>query len=115
VFVALSGLAAPAHRWLVVTLGVLAIVAGGFVVVRPGSAVHGARIVFGSFLLIAGCTHLGAAALVSTDRLGEAMRARSTSSRASSFLFAPKLGLAALALFVAVYWCCGAASRSRSR
>jgi uncharacterized membrane protein HdeD (DUF308 family) len=90
-------------RWLLVALGVLAIIAGIFVIVRPGSAVHGVRIVFGIYLVISGITHLLAATRDDSDRVVEFLRGALGLIAGLVFLFAPKLGLTALALFLGVY------------
>ncbi len=93
----------PSQGWLAFALGALAIVAGIFVIVRPGSAVHGVRIVFGIYLVLAGALHLGLAVFAAGDRLGEGLRGALDLVGGLVFLFAPKLGLAALALFVGIY------------
>ena len=103
IFVVVAGLAAPVNRWLIVGLGVLAIVAGVFVIARPGSAVHGVRIVFGLYLILAAFANFGAAAVVPGDRLAGVVRGAIDLIGGVVFLAAPKLGLAALALFVGVY------------
>jgi uncharacterized membrane protein HdeD (DUF308 family) len=90
-------------RWLVVALGVLAVLAGIFVIVRPGSAVHGVRIVFGIYLVISGIAHLVAMTHEDSDRFVEFLRGALGLIAGLVFLFAPKLGLTALALFVGVY------------
>ncbi len=103
VLVILSAAAPGPGRWLVVALGVLAVIAGIFVIVRPGSAVHGVRIVFGIYLVISGIAHLLAVTRDDSDRLVEFLRGALGLIAGLVFLFAPKLGLTALALFVGVY------------
>jgi uncharacterized membrane protein HdeD (DUF308 family) len=93
----------PSRGWWAFALGALAILAGAFVIARPGSAVHGVRIVFGIYLLLAGGAALGIAAFVVGNRAGEVLRGALDVVAGLVFLFAPKLGLAALALFVGVY------------
>jgi uncharacterized membrane protein HdeD (DUF308 family) len=93
----------PSQGWLAFALGALAILAGIFVILRPGSAVHGVRIVFGIYLVLAGAGHLGLAVFAVGDRIGEVLRGALDVVGGLVFLFAPKLGLAALALFVGVY------------
>jgi uncharacterized membrane protein HdeD (DUF308 family) len=89
--------------WWAFALGALAVIAGIFVILRPGSAVHGVRIVFGIYLLLAGGAHLGIAAIAVGNRTGEVLRGALDLIGGLVFLFAPKLGLAALALFVGIY------------
>jgi uncharacterized membrane protein HdeD (DUF308 family) len=93
----------PSQGWLAFALGALAIVAGIFVILRPGSAVHGVRIVFGIYLVLAGALHLGLAVFAAGDRLGEGLRGALDLVAGLVFLFAPTLGLAALALFAGIY------------
>jgi uncharacterized membrane protein HdeD (DUF308 family) len=102
---AVAGLAQPrpSGRWWAFALGALAIIAGVFVIARPGSAVHGVRIVFGIYLLLAGGAHLGIAVVAVGNRVGEVVRGALDLIGGLVFLFAPKLGLGALALFVGVY------------
>jgi uncharacterized membrane protein HdeD (DUF308 family) len=89
--------------WWAFALGALAVLAGIFVILRPGSAVHGVRIVFGIYLVLAGGAHIGIAAFVRGNRAGEVLRGSLDLIAGLVFLFAPKLGLAALALFLGVY------------
>jgi uncharacterized membrane protein HdeD (DUF308 family) len=93
----------PGRGWWAFALGALAIIAGVFVIARPGSAVHGVRIVFGIYLLLAGGAHLVFALVAVGNRAGEVLRGALDLIGGLVFLFAPKLGLAALALFVGVY------------
>ena len=93
----------PSQGWLAFALGALAVIAGIFVIVRPGSAVHGVRIVFGIYLVLAGVAHLGLAVFAVGNRTGEVLRGALDLVGGLVFLFAPKLGLAALALFVGIY------------
>jgi uncharacterized membrane protein HdeD (DUF308 family) len=103
IFVVAGGLARSAERWVPVVFGILAILAGIFVIARPGSAVHGVRIVFGIFLLLSGLAHLALAASLHGDRRNEIVRGVLELVAGIVFLAAPKLGLAALALFFGVY------------
>jgi len=93
----------PNRGWLAFALGALAVIAGIFVIARPGSAVHGVRIVFGIYLVLAGAAHLGLAVFAAGNRMGEVLRGALDLIGGLVFLFAPKLGLAALALFVGIY------------
>ena len=93
----------PGQGWFAFALGALAVVAGIFVILRPGSAVHGVRIVFGIYLVLAGAAQLGLAVFTVGNRMGEALRGALDLVGGLVFLFAPKLGLAALALFVGIY------------
>ena len=93
----------PNRGWLAFALGALAVIAGIFVIARPGSAVHGVRIVFGIYLVLAGAAQLGLAVFTVGNRMGEALRGALDLVGGLVFLFAPKLGLAALALFVGIY------------
>jgi uncharacterized membrane protein HdeD (DUF308 family) len=93
----------PNRGWLAFALGALAVIAGIFVIARPGSAVHGVRIVFGIYLVLAGVAHLGLAVFAAGNRMGEVLRGALDLIGGLVFLFAPKLGLAALALFVGIY------------
>ena len=93
----------PSRGWWTFALGALAIIAGVFVILRPGSAVHGVRIVFGIYLVLGGGAHLVVAACTVGNRFGEVLRGALDLVAGLVFLFAPKLGLAALALFVGVY------------
>ena len=103
VFALAGGIAAPSHRGLLIAFAILAIVAGIFVIARPGSAVHGVRIVFGIYLLASGLAHLWVAAMVSDDRRSNVIRGVLEVIGGLVFLFAPKLGLAAVALFIGIY------------
>jgi uncharacterized membrane protein HdeD (DUF308 family) len=93
----------PNQGWLAFALGALAVIAGIFVMVHPGSAVHGVRIIFGIYLLLAGAAHIGLSLFAAGNRLGEVLRGALDVVGGLVFLFAPKLGLAALALFVGIY------------
>jgi hypothetical protein len=93
----------PSQGWWTFALGALAIVAGAFVIARPGSAVHGVRVVLGIYLLLAGGGHLAIAVFAVGNRAGEVLRGALDLIGGLVFLFAPKLGLAAVALFVGVY------------
>ena len=105
ILLVVTGLARPqpGRGWWTFALGALAIIAGVFVIARPGSAVHGVRIVFGIYLLLAGGAHLVFALVAVGNRAGEVLRGALDLIGGLVFLFAPKLGLAALALFVGVY------------
>ncbi len=98
-----SGLGRSQDRWLPVAFGILAIIAGAFVIDRPGAAVHGVRIVFGIYLVVSGLAHLGLAARMQGDRRAEIVRGVLEIIAGIVFLAAPKLGLAALALFFGIY------------
>lgn len=91
------------NRWLVVALGVLAVIAGVFVIIHPGTAINTVRVVFGIYLLITGIVHLDAARRAEGNLLAETLPGVLSVIAGLVFLFAPKLGLAALALFVGVY------------
>jgi uncharacterized membrane protein HdeD (DUF308 family) len=93
----------PTRSWWVFALGLLAAIAGIVVILRPGSAVHGVRIVFGIYLLLAGAGNLLVALIAPVDRAGEVLRGALDVVGGLVFLFAPRLGLAALALFVGIY------------
>jgi uncharacterized membrane protein HdeD (DUF308 family) len=99
----MAGLARSRDRWLILVFGVLAVIAGAFVIARPGSAVHGVRIVFGIYLLISGLAHLGLAASIQGDRRAEIVRGVLELIGGVVFLAAPKIGLAAVALFFGIY------------
>jgi uncharacterized membrane protein HdeD (DUF308 family) len=96
-------LARPGDRGIFIAFAILAILAGAFVIARPGSAVHGVRIVFGIYLLLSGLVHLGAGALEPGHRTQEVIRGGLELIGGLVFLFAPKLGLAAVALFIGIY------------
>lgn len=98
-----AGLSSSTHRGLLIGFSVLAVVAGAFVIARPGSAVHGVRIVFGIYLLASGLAHLWVATMMTGDRRGEIVRGILELIGGLVFLFAPKLGLAAVALFIGIY------------
>ncbi len=100
--IALAGWSRTADRLVVVGIGLLAVVAGIFVIARPGSAVHGVRIVFGIYLLIAGAVHLWTGTQVRRERYQLVFGGLELVA-GLVFLFAPKLGLTALALFVGIY------------
>ncbi len=100
--IAAAGWSRTADRWVVVGIGVLAVVAGIFVIARPGSAVHGVRIVFGIYLVIAGAVHLWTGLQVRRERYQLVFGGLELVA-GLVFLFAPKLGLTALALFVGIY------------
>ncbi len=93
----------PNRRGLVIAAGILAIIAGAFVIARPGSAVHGLRIVLGIYLLAAACVHFGTAAVDSFVRRTEVVRGLVDLAGGIVLLVAPKLGLAAFALIVGLY------------
>jgi uncharacterized membrane protein HdeD (DUF308 family) len=97
------GFSGSSPRWGLIALAVLAVVAGAFVIARPGSAVHGVRIVFGIYLVVSGLAHLGLAASMSGDRRAEILRGVLEVIAGIVFLVAPKLGLAAVALFLGIY------------
>jgi uncharacterized membrane protein HdeD (DUF308 family) len=99
----IAGFSRPGDRGVVIAFAILAIIAGAFVIARPGSAVHGVRIVFGLYLLISGFAHFGMAAMDSTHRGREIMRGALELIAGIVFLAAPKLGLAAVALFFGIY------------
>ena len=103
VFALATGIAATSHRGAVIAFAVLAIVAGIFVIARPGSAVHGVRIVFGIYLIASGLAHLWVASMSSDERRGNMIRGVLEVVAGLVFLFAPKLGLAAVALFLGLY------------
>jgi uncharacterized membrane protein HdeD (DUF308 family) len=98
-----AGLSVAPRRWPVVALGALAIVAGIFVILRPGSAVHGVRIVFAIYLLVAAIAHLGLSSVRSPDRGYDFLRGVLELAGGIIFLAAPSIGLAALALIVGLY------------
>jgi uncharacterized membrane protein HdeD (DUF308 family) len=93
----------PAKTWWLFALGALAIIGGILVIAHPGSAIHGVRIIFGIYLVLAGAASLVIALLVPANRLNDALRGALDLVAGLVFLFAPKLGLAALALFVGIY------------
>jgi uncharacterized membrane protein HdeD (DUF308 family) len=103
VFALATGIASASHRGAVIAFALLAIVAGIFVIARPGSAVHGVRIVFGIYLLAAGLAHLWVASMSSDDRRTNAIRGVLELIAGLVFLLAPKLGLAAVALLLGIY------------
>jgi uncharacterized membrane protein HdeD (DUF308 family) len=103
VFALATGIASASHRGAVIAFALLAIVAGIFVIARPGSAVHGVRIVFGIYLLAAGLAHLWVASMSSDDRRSNAIRGVLELIAGLVFLLAPKLGLAAVALLLGIY------------
>lgn len=103
VFALATGIAGSSHREAVIAFAVLAIVAGIFVIARPGSAVHGVRIVFGIYLLATGLAHLWVAAMSSDERRRNLIRGALEVIGGLVFLFAPKLGLAAVALLLGIY------------
>jgi uncharacterized membrane protein HdeD (DUF308 family) len=103
IFNLMAGLARSSQRGIVVGFAILAILAGVFVIARPGSAVHGIRIVFGIYLLIAGLAHLAMASVQEGDRWANIIRGALELLGGIIFLAAPKLGLAAVALFIGIY------------
>jgi uncharacterized membrane protein HdeD (DUF308 family) len=98
-----AGLAADPRRWALVVLGALAVIAGIFVILRPGSAVHGVRVVFAIYLLISGALHLAVGASKDGDRANDVIRGVLELAAGILFLAAPKIGLTALALIVGIY------------
>jgi uncharacterized membrane protein HdeD (DUF308 family) len=104
VFALATGIASASHRGAVIAFALLAIVAGIFVIARPGSAVHGVRIVFGIYLLIVGLAHIGTIAMPHVDSRGRELLLGALEIVAGIvFLAVPKLGLAAVALFFGIY------------
>ncbi|MFZ0041557.1 MAG: DUF308 domain-containing protein [Solirubrobacteraceae bacterium] len=103
IFLVAGGFARVDNRGIAIAFGLLAVIAGIFVIARPGSAVHGVRIVFGIFLVISGIAHLALAASIHGDRRTEIVRGLLELVAGIVFLAAPKLGLAAVALFFGVY------------
>jgi uncharacterized membrane protein HdeD (DUF308 family) len=103
VFALAAGVASVSHRGAVIAFAVLAIVAGIFVIARPGSAVHGVRIVFGIYLLASGLAHLWVASMSSDDRRSNVIRGGLELIAGVVFLAAPKLSLGAVALFLGIY------------
>lgn len=89
--------------WLLVAVGVAAVIAGAVVMARPGSAIRGVMVAFAIYLVLAGCLRIVAALAVSEGRGGEMLRGILDVAAGAVFLAAPKLGLAALALFVGLY------------
>jgi uncharacterized membrane protein HdeD (DUF308 family) len=103
IFALVAGAGSAPHRGVVIAVGLLAIVAGAFVIARPGSAVHGVRIVFGIYLLLSGLAHLWLGARMSGSRSGEILRGVLEVIAGIVFLVSPKLSLAAVALFLGIY------------
>lgn len=103
IIVVTSATAADPNRLFAVILGVLAVIAGIFVILHPGSAITTVRIVFGIYLLITGIVRLLAARREQRDRFTDVLPGVLSVIAGLVFLFAPKLGLSALALFVGVY------------
>ncbi len=103
IFALATGVASTAHRGLLISFAILAVVAGAFVIGRPGSAVHGVRIVFGIYLVISGLVHVWMALRMIGDRRGEIVRGLLELIAGIVFLAAPKLSLAAVALFLGIY------------
>ncbi len=97
------GLQLPTRRGLVIAAGVLAIVAGVFVIARPGSALHGVRIVLGIYLLAVACVHFATAVLDRFNRRTDIVRGLVDLAGAIVLLVIPGLGLAAFAVIVGLY------------
>lgn len=94
---------ADPNRLFAVILGVLAVIAGVFVMIHPGSAINAVRIIFGIYLLVTGGLRLVAVRREQRDRFTDILPGVLSVIAGLVFLFAPKLGLSALALFVGVY------------
>ncbi|HTU96942.1 MAG TPA: HdeD family acid-resistance protein [Solirubrobacteraceae bacterium] len=101
--VAAFALPDPSHTWWTFVFGALAVVGGVLVILHPGATLHGVRVIFGIYLLLAGFGTLVIALFYPVDRLREALRGAIDVVGGLVFLAAPKLGLAAVALFVGIY------------
>lgn len=91
----------PGNDWGLVAVGVIGVLAALFVIFRPGSALHGVRIVLGIYLLIAG----GANALSAwrEDSMRRTLGGAAELIAGLVLLFWPGIGLTAFALIVGVY------------
>ncbi len=105
IVIAAGGFSLEPTNWGVVALGVLAILGGIFVIIHPGSTLHGVRIVLGIYLVIAGVWRL----LVGFKERGDQGRDRDLINGAIDLvaglvlLFAPSLGLTAVAIIFGIY------------
>lgn len=98
-----AGFATESHRWWIVGLGLVTVIAGVLVIAHPDSAVNGVRILLGICLLASGLFHLVMAAMIEGERRVEIVRGLLELIGAIVLLVVPKLGLAALALLVGIY------------
>jgi uncharacterized membrane protein HdeD (DUF308 family) len=98
-----AGFATDPKSWVVVVLGLLAILGGIFVIIHPGSTIHAVRIVLGIYLVIAGLVRLAASFGDSGNRMRDLFRGAIDLIAGLVFLFAPSLGLSAMAVIVGIY------------
>jgi uncharacterized membrane protein HdeD (DUF308 family) len=98
-----AGLVSEPKKWAVFLLGVLAVLGGIFVMIHPGSTLHAVRIVLGIYLVIAGGLRLFASFGDSGNRVNDLLRGGIDLIAGLVLLFAPSLGLSALAVIVGIY------------
>jgi uncharacterized membrane protein HdeD (DUF308 family) len=89
----LAGFAQESHRWLILVLGLLTVIAGVLVTAHPDSAVNGVRILLGICLLVSGLFHLVMAVMIEGERRVEIVRGLLELIGAIVLLLVPKLGL----------------------
>jgi uncharacterized membrane protein HdeD (DUF308 family) len=90
------------HRGLVLTMGVLALVAGIVVILRPGATVTGVAIAFGIFLILSGLRYLFLAAVL-PDKLPLLVRGILEIAGGAVVVVWPKIGLTTLAVVLGIY------------
>jgi uncharacterized membrane protein HdeD (DUF308 family) len=94
------------HRRLVLAMGVLTLVAGIVVILRPGATVTGVAIVFGIFLILSGVRYLYFAAVL-PEKLPAAVRGVLEVAGGVIVVVWPKIGLTTLAVVLGVYLIAG--------
>jgi uncharacterized membrane protein HdeD (DUF308 family) len=90
------------HRGLVLTMGVLALIAGIIVILRPGATVTGVAIAFGIFLILSGLRYLFLAAVL-PDKLPALVRGVLEIAGGVIVVVWPKIGLTTLAVVLGIY------------
>lgn len=90
------------HRGLVLTMGVLALIAGIVVILRPGATVTGVAIAFGIFLILSGLRYLFLTTVL-PDKVSPLVRGLLEIAGGVIVVVWPKIGLTTLAVVLGIY------------
>jgi uncharacterized membrane protein HdeD (DUF308 family) len=90
------------HRGLVLTMGLLALIAGFVVILRPGATVTGVAIAFGIFLILSGLRYLFLAAVL-PEKSPLIVRGVLEIAGGVIVVVWPKIGLTTLAVVLGIY------------